>query len=285
MSATQPGTAASTAAAAVDCGWLCQSFAQHSVAWLLITTLVSGVIGGVIGATVKFLFEDILRPRLAAAREGRRVLGLYSVPLCRSAETLEGRINNLVRQRAWAWLDDDYYRLSTLYILAAFAGWVRILEERFRFIGFHATAQSRRVERCLRDVMAAFASNRRYFDWHPDPMAVSRSALHQFLIDALGEVVIAPAASGEPASVVGFAEFVRLIETDARARRWVEQVEPFLRGLDDPMRRDRVIIAGAQLRPLMAALDPQHLYVRRAPARNLELLSDNRVVESLRGER
>jgi hypothetical protein len=267
-----------TPAAGAECGWLCQSFAQHSLAWLLLSTLVSGFLGGVIGAAVKFLFEDILRPDLAARRESRKVLALYGVPLCRAAETLEGRLNNLIRQSAWTWMDEEYYRLSTLYVFAAFAGWAYILESRFRFIGFHASAQGREVERGLRDVMAAFASNRRYFKWHRDQAAVSEKALHQFKIDALGEAM---AAGGEPASVIGFAEFVRRYETDAPFRRWVTQAEPFFRGLADPILHDRAIIAGAQLRRLARVLDPGQHYVRSAEPRNLDLLKHPEIRESL----
>jgi hypothetical protein len=44
--------------------WLTRSFDQYTVAWLLL----SSIIGGVVGASVKFLFDDVLSPRLGSRR-------------------------------------------------------------------------------------------------------------------------------------------------------------------------------------------------------------------------
>jgi len=73
-------------------GWLTDSFEQYSVAWILISAFV----GGVIGSATKFLFEDVLRPRLGLRRDAKAVLARFTTPLMRSSETLERQINNFV---------------------------------------------------------------------------------------------------------------------------------------------------------------------------------------------
>jgi hypothetical protein len=48
--------------------WFTQSFGQHTVAWLPNSSFV----GDVVGTSIRFLFEDSLRPHLGWRREGKR---------------------------------------------------------------------------------------------------------------------------------------------------------------------------------------------------------------------
>ena len=45
--------------------WLTKSFQEHSIIWLLI----SSILGGLFGATFEFLFETLLPQRLTQRRE------------------------------------------------------------------------------------------------------------------------------------------------------------------------------------------------------------------------
>ena len=56
--------------------WLGQSFDQYTVVWLLITS----IIGGIVGASIKFLFEGLLTPRVTSKRDTRRLVRPYTVP-------------------------------------------------------------------------------------------------------------------------------------------------------------------------------------------------------------
>jgi hypothetical protein len=44
--------------------WVTQSFQEHTVAWLV----VSSVVGGIIATAIRFLFEDVFRPAIGWRR-------------------------------------------------------------------------------------------------------------------------------------------------------------------------------------------------------------------------
>ena len=73
--------------------WLTRSFQEQSLVWLLLSAFV----GGVMGTGVKFLFEDVLRPRVGWRRDARRAVQGITVPLLRATDSLERWINNWVR--------------------------------------------------------------------------------------------------------------------------------------------------------------------------------------------
>jgi hypothetical protein len=259
--------------------WLTESFQANTVAWLLIST----VFGGILGAAVKFLFEDFLRPWLGVRRETRRVTQRYAAPLVRSAEALERRINILVRNADKKWFaTDEYIKLSTLYVFGEHLGWIRIIEREFGFLPFESSRRGRRLNERLNGIFRALTSHA-YFRWHPEPDAVSESALPRLILTAIGEAMT---SDSEPPRAVEFTEFVKLYANDAQFRRWFLEVERFLAAADpaSPLRWDRLIAAGGNIRALIWFLDPKSVMVqRRAPA-NLELLSSPEVRATLTAE-
>jgi hypothetical protein len=93
-----------------EANWFTRAFEQHSVAWLVISAFV----GAVVGVSAKFMFEDVLRPRLGLRRDASRLLSRFTTPLLRSADSLERQINNVVRNLGKDWYrTSEYYRLST----------------------------------------------------------------------------------------------------------------------------------------------------------------------------
>lgn len=120
--------------------WLVSSFSQYTVGWILISSLV----GGIIGASVRFAFEDVLRPWLGWWRDTDRLVKRYTTPLLRATEALERRINILVRNQQKAWYpQDEYFRLSTLFVFGEYLGWVRLLEREFGFVPYESTRRGR----------------------------------------------------------------------------------------------------------------------------------------------
>lgn len=248
-------------------GWLTGSMQNNTVAWLVISTLV----GGVLGAAVRFLAEDVLRPRAGVIRETRRIERQYATPLLRSAEALERRINIMVRNEEKHWFStDEYMRLSTLYILGEHLGWVRIIERQFGFLPFESARRGRQLNRRLNGLFRALSSHA-YFRWHPDQDAVSRSAVPRLMFSAIGEVMT---GGGEATRVLEFTEFALRYAGDAQFRRWfAEAADLFTQAHPDhPLHWDRLIAAGACLRNLTDFLDPRATLVARRPAANLDLM-------------
>jgi len=259
--------------------WLTESIPDKTVAWLVLSKLV----GAVLGAGVRFLAEDVLRPRLGVSHETRRVLRRFSTPLVRSAESLERRINILVRNEDKNWFTtDEYMRLSTLYIVGEHLGWVRIIERQFGFLPFESARRGRELNRRLTGIFRALSSHA-YFRWHPDQGMVSDSTVPRLMLTAIGEAMT---VDGDPPKVLEFTEFAIRYTNDDQFRRWFAEVAVLFTKAhpDDPLHWDRLIAAGANLRALTTFLDSRQALVSRRPVANLRRMRSAEAREILRKE-
>jgi hypothetical protein len=257
--------------------WLTRSFNEYTLAWLLL----SSVVGGVVGASVKFLFDDVLSPRLGSRRETARTIRKYTTPLVRSAEALERRINIMVRNDDERWYQtDEYFRLSTLYLFGDYFSWIRILERTFGFLPYESHSRGRQLNFRLNGPFRALTSHA-YFRGYVDMASVGASGVPRLMLSAIGEGMTS--AGNVP---VTFTEFLGKYADDTRFRRWFADLDSFLSEAhrNNGVYWDRLIAAGATLRMLIQLLEPRgDLVAYRDPA-NLELLVHPEVRVSLENE-
>jgi hypothetical protein len=231
--------------------------------------LIASVVGGFVGAGVKFTFEDVLRPKLGWRRDTQHVVRRFTTPLTRSAEALERRINNLVRNEDEHWFEtSEYYRLSTLYVFGEHLGWIRLIERRFGFVPIEAMHSGRAFTERLNGVfrgLTSFAYFRSYQSGDVDNSAVPR-----LMLTAIGEAM----AATDRESVIEFTEFATRYVSDPQFARWFADLDQFLRRVhpEYPLSWDRALIVGAELRALLAFLDPKGRLVQRRPLPNLNRL-------------
>ena len=57
--------------------WVTHTFQEHTLAWLL----MSSVVGGIIATAIRFLFEDLFRPAIGWRREAKHIVRHHTVPL------------------------------------------------------------------------------------------------------------------------------------------------------------------------------------------------------------
>ncbi len=235
--------------------------------------------GGVLGASIKFGFEDVLRPFVGNRREARHLVSKYTVPLLRSAEALERRINILVNNAEHRWFEtDEYFRLSTLFVFGEYFGWIRIVEQSFGFLPFESSKKGAKFNRRLNGIFRALSSHA-YFRKESD-QAVSESLIERFKLTAIGEVMI----NADGNRVIEYTDFVQRYRSDGQYRSWFEDLDAFLRAAnpDDPLRWDRLILTGAHLRALICFLDKRGNMVRFRKVSNLEHLHHPQLIASLR---
>ncbi|MFD5509892.1 hypothetical protein [Streptomyces sp. NPDC059761] len=238
---------------------------MSTAAWALIASIV----GGIVGAGIKFTFEDLLGPRLGHRRDTRNLVSRFTTPLLRSAEQLERRINNLVRNEKEQWFEkDDYYQLSTLYVFGEHLGWIRIIERRFGFIPIESARRTRVFTARLYGSIRGLSSFQ-YFHSHQSA-DVGKSTIPRLMLTAIGEAMTA----ADRESVIEFTEFVTKYRNDPQFASWFANLELFLRRAHprDPVVWDRVVITGAELRALIGFLDPKGRLARRRPLVNLDHL-------------
>lgn len=257
-------------------GWLTESFEQHTAAWILISSLI----GGVVGSSVKFVFEDLLRPVLGSQREARALRRRYATPLVRSAESLERRLNNLFRNAHHDWYgSSDYYRISTLYAFAEHLAWIRIVEEEFGFLPFESSKQGRQFNDRLNGIFRALSSFA-YFRWSSDEEGVAASQVPRLMLTAAGESMIGPGGD-RPRR---FTEFAVQHAEDAQFRRWFDDLDRCLAAASagrDDLAWDRLIAAAANLRGLIRLLDPKGSLVPLRRIANLSLVRHAKVRDLL----
>jgi hypothetical protein len=256
-------------------GWFSQSFGQDTVFWLIVSSLV----GGVIGSAVRFGFEDLLRPRFGASRDIRATTRKYSTPLIRSAESLERRINNFLRNLDQGWYaTDEYYRQSTLYVFANYLAWVQIIEENFGFLPYESSRSGQVFNRRLNGFFRALSSFS-YFSWSTDRASVEASQVPRLALTAMGELTENPDASAP----LRFSEFTALYRDNETVRDAFTYLDKFLLGAEagDPFRRDRLIAAGASLRALIRLLDKRGSFVPLRGPSNLDLAVHPEVARQL----
>lgn len=263
--------------------WLTGAFERYSVAWLLL----SAFIGGVIGASVRFFFEDVLRPWLGWRREAKRIVRRYTVPLVRAADSLERRVNIMIRNETQRWFtNDEYFRFSTLYQFGEFLGWVRILEREIGFLPFESTRRGKDFQRRLFGIFRALCSHAYFRKWDtigPTVTEVESSLIPRLMLSAIGEGMT---REGQRREVIEFTEFLAAYADDARFRRSFQELETFLDEAyrSDPLRWDRLIACGANLRAFVRFLDPAGAMARRRDVANLEQIAHPEVAKQLHGE-
>jgi hypothetical protein len=244
--------------------------------------IVSSLVGGIIGSAVRFGFEDILRPRLGASREIQATTRKYTTPLIRSAESLERRINNFLRNIDLGWYGtDDYYRTSTLYVFANYLAWIQIIEENFGFLPYESSRFGRVFNRRLNGFFRAMSSFS-YFSWCADRSAVEESQVPRLALTALGELTENPDASAP----LRYSEFVAVYRDNEELRGAFSYLDKFLRGAEagDLFRRDRLIAAGANLRALIRLLDEHGRFVPLRGVSNIDLTVHPEVARELSDE-
>jgi hypothetical protein len=256
--------------------WLTRSFDEYTLIWLVI----SSTLGGAIGAAITFLFQDLLGPWLTYRRESDRILRKYTTPLLRSATRLENRINIVVRNADQPWYaNDEYFRLSTLYIFGDYLGWVRNIEREYGFVPIESARRGQLFNERFNGFFAAMTSFS-YFRWAEDTQAVADSALPRLMCSAIGEAMT---SEDDRTKVMGFTEFATTYSNDEQFRRWFADLDAHLRRSQpsDAFWWDRLIVAQANLRALCAFLDKKGHMVRKAHMANLELLNHIDVLNML----
>ncbi|NIS81631.1 MAG: hypothetical protein GTO14_15820 [Anaerolineales bacterium] len=256
-------------------GGLFQSFEENSFVWILI----SGGIGGIIGSLIKFLFEQVIGPRYVRATEAKVALRQYIYPILRSADALDRRLENFIRFVDRKWFDDpedDYYRLSTLYLLGSYFGWCKILEDE-AFLEYE-TSDKRAKEFSIHFYRVFKGITGYYYFQNVDEEempSIDEAVVPRFALTAIGELMIKDQdpSKTSPSKVLQFIEFTKQFEQSEEFRRWFRYLEELLSGLrraKNVAKWNRLVVFAINLRIFVSFLDtaqrhttPRQIYYLR----------------------
>jgi hypothetical protein len=268
--------------------FLFRSIEEHSLLWMII----SAGLGGVVGAMIKFIFETVIASRYQNTVSAKKMLRRYRYPLLRAADSLDRRLENMIRFVNKQWYDDDkddYYRLSTLYLFGTYLGWCKILEDSAYFEFERSDRHARQFSRFFYRVFKSLTGFG-YFKGVPagEVDDVEAATVPRFALTAIGELMYKkPQGADQLPETLTFIEFTARINTSAEFKKWFQYLESGLlshqKGQQSSARWNRLLVMSTLLRIFVSYLDP---HGRQTAPRQIEYLQrmHPKVAEKVRAE-
>lgn len=264
----------------MDSSWLTHSFEEHTIAWLLIST----ILGSGMGSAITLFLDEVVRPQIALTRGLKKIFRTYRNPLLSSADSLERQINTIVRARGQSWLDSEYYRMSTFYKFGLFLFWVRRIELNVGYLDMGSSKMASEFTSRLYSPFKGLSSIRSYFKEEP---YAAETALPRDISRAIGEEMYDfEHKLSNKDGPIGFSHFVRRYGSEEQFRVWFDFLDQILRNmLEDkkPVQVERLIVTGAHLKRLMSLLDPKGIHTSQGYS-NLDILQRRELIDELSKE-
>jgi hypothetical protein len=237
-------------------------FEERSILWIAI----SAGLGGVIGALINFVFQQVLTPHLEHQRRAKQALRRYCHPLLRAADKLDRRLENFINFADKGWFgdpDDDYYRLSTLYLFGVYFGWCKILEDE-AFLEYESSNKKARLFNIRFYTVFKAITGFHYFSEVPDGQLelIEQAAVPRLVLTAIGELMMEERTDkGESPNIIKFTDFTKRYQSSPEFQRWFFYIERLLKDVrptPKSARWNRIIVFAAMLRSFTLFLDPEH---------------------------
>ncbi|GAA1786372.1 hypothetical protein GCM10009682_05590 [Luedemannella flava] len=226
-----------------------------------ITAVGAGVVGTRSTMQTRRLEHELARELRAESRaeQAEKIMRQYRDPLLQAANTLQGRLYNIVELR---YLDrylhcgepgeERYARDYTVFAIAEYLCWVEILAKELRFLDAADLPGNHALLAQLGAIQVSFQS-----DKLPDVFRVFRGRQR-----AIGELMMVPtgAADGPRHECRGFAAFSRALDEDPTFAGWFAPLHADVNRLVNagPETMTRLVLLQRQLIALIDFLDPQH---------------------------
>jgi hypothetical protein len=194
--------------------------------------------------------DDLARTREADSKveESQRLVALYRDPLLRSAYDLQSRIYNIARGYS-GHRDPEYFRLSTLFVISEFFGWLEIIRKEMQFLDLRPAVMTVELNRKLHRVQDLFATTH---TWRDD-YYIYRG--YQRTIGDLMITQIDPSARlGSRCECIGYAAFVAR-QSDPQFARWFDRLGRAIEELPGQV-PERLICVQHALVDILDFLDP-----------------------------
>jgi len=264
-----------------------QSFKEQTFIWFLI----AAVLGGLISAFFKFLFEGYLESKMKARWEDRKTLNELKFPFLRACNSLEKRIELVLKNNDTNWVDDkedDYFYLSTLYQFGVFFGWIRVLEDK-AYLEFSNNQETKVFYRLFFNIMESFTGHIHFSKLTDVPFDEKcKGTFQRLVVRAMGELMVSINPRDNSAQgyrMLEFTEFVTLMNESDKFKKWFGYLGNFLRNLEKSpkdLRWDRLLIIASFLSIMSKYLDPRNLQSSSQITTYFDVVQNPEVVESLK---
>jgi hypothetical protein len=236
--------------------------ATSSIDWF---QLFSAALGG--GLTVKavdILYQE-LRRRSEKSQSASSFLDKNLDPLLKAADEVVGKVLSLAtedfkslagRDLSLRPLQDSDFG-SLLYLIARFWAQIEIVRQEGLSIAISTDARGAK----LQSFLACLESRRvRIVD------RISQRAIGELLTDE----------GTNPPKSIGYVKFVRALETDQEAERWIKPLAHVLSHLHHTSHRQQLLQYGIVVQALTDTLDPKRAVTRKRPTYHNKLSAKTR---------
>ena len=218
--------------------------------------LGAAALGG--GLVVKFL--DILyaevRRRSERSEEARQFVDEHLDPLLKAADELVGKIVSLAREdfKSLRGVDpnadriDNHDFLGLVFLLAKFWANIEIVRREGLSVSIVKDARGQRLQEFMNSIESRGVR------------IVDRISQR-----AVGELILTDRKDG-PVETGLFVDFVRSLENDPQARRWLFPIVRTLSRTRHISERQRLLKYGIVIHAMIDSLDPGHQVTRRRPS-------------------
>jgi hypothetical protein len=188
------------------------------VATVLVTAVVS-VVTTLVAVFYGPTWKDRVEARRASRQRSAQLLARYSEPMARAAFDLQSRLYNISRKWFMAGSDtpDAYRRLSTLWLLGQFFGWLEIVRREVQVIDYGDVDRTTELQRHIFDVVDIFSTN-----------SIDDPDLRIFRAEqrAIGELMVIERIAGDSrhSDILGYATFVEQLESVPAFARWFSRL-------------------------------------------------------------
>jgi hypothetical protein len=243
--------------------FLLRSIQEHTVLWILI----SAGLGGIMGALIKFVFETVAALRYQQRVTARKMLRRYRYPLLRAADSLDRRLENMINFIEKKWYEDrqdDYYRLSTLYLFGSYLGWCKTLEDAAYFDFERSDRRAREFSIRFYRVFKALTGFW-YFSGldEGEIEGIEEATVPRLALTAIGELMLQNSTEDKDQmpKLLGFVEFSRRLKESSEFQRWFGYLEKGILTDHKPSRSsarwNRLLVVASILRAFVTFLDPK----------------------------
>ncbi len=256
--------------------FLFQTLEQNTLLWILLSSLVGAVIGG----GINFFFTNLLAVSVEKSRKTRSLVKRYSLPLLLAAEKLDRRMENFIRFSRNSWMhnpDDDYYKISTLYLFGSYFSWCHALESKtFDFYSANRTIKKFNINfyRVYRGI-SSFEYLKEVEQWSLEELDLA--TVPRLVLQAMGEVMLDSEGceNGGLPRIIDYSRFSKEFYDSEEKSRWFHYILGILTDIqkspDNPA-WNRLVVFAIYLRIFVRYLDPRSRYTARKKVDTLHLL-------------
>lgn len=225
--------------------------------WIKLLTAALG--GGLVVKALDILYQEI-RLRSDRSQSAQRFVDEHLDPLLKAADELVGKLRSLADEdfRSLHHINPRTARIenhdfsSLLFLLAKLWANIEIIRHEGLSVSIVEDVRGQR----LQSFMDCIESRRiRIVD------RISQRAVGELMLTRHNGAV----------ETIPFIEFVRLIESDPEARRWISAVTRTLCRTQHTSERQRLLQYGAVIHAMIDTLDPNHQVTRNRPSYSYKL--------------